>query len=363
MKVPLTPLVASLPADIPFVGPESLERKNGREFEARLGANESAFGVSPVAVAAMREAVTELAWYSDPENHDLRQALARHHGVNASQIAIAAGIDDLLGLAVRAFVDRDQVAVASLGAYPTFVYHVNGFGCRLASAPYSDGRNDLDALADLAQSPDVRLVYLSNPDNPTGTWLSAADITAFADALPEHCVFILDEAYVEFAPPDAIPPLSPTHPRTIRMRTFSKAHGLAGARVGYAICPDDIAAAFDRIRLHFGVNRVAQAGARASLGDTDFVTDVVGKVAEGRSEYEALGVELGLPALPSATNFVSFDAGTAERADGIVDRLLDRGVFVRKPAADPIARTFRVTVGRPDERALFADRLRRIVAS
>jgi histidinol-phosphate aminotransferase len=361
MSLPFTSIVASLPSAIPFVGPESIERKTGARFEARVGSNESAFGVSPVATAAMKEAIADLAWYNDPENYDLREALARHHGVTSSEIAIAAGIDDLLGLAVRAFIDRGESAVASLGAYPTFIYHVNGFGCRFSSAPYRDGKNDLDALSELAQAPDVRIVYLSNPDNPTGTWYSTSDITGLADTLPEHCVFILDEAYTEFAPEEATPPIHPIHPRVIRMRTFSKAHGLAGARVGYAICSSEIATGFDKIRLHFGVNRIAQVGATASLSDPEFITSVVSQVAEGRDEYVRVGEELGLPVLPSATNFVTFDAGTVERADRIVDHLIDHRVFVRKPRVAPLDRYFRVTVGRPDERAILADRLRTIV--
>ena len=361
MQLPFTPLVASLPSTIPFVGPESIERATGSRFEARIGANESAFGVSPIASAAMQEAVADLAWYSDPENHDLREAIAHHHGVQPSEIAIAAGIDDLLGLAVRAFIDRGEVAVASLGAYPTFIYHLDGFGCRLQSTPYRDGHNDLDALSRLAQTPDVRIIYLSNPDNPTGTWHTTADITRFIETLPDHCIFILDEAYAEFAPKDALPPIHPLHPRTIRMRTFSKAHGLAGARVGYAICPPEIATGFDKIRLHFGVNRIAQIGATASLGDKQFISDVVRRVSEGRRQYVALGEELDLPTLPSATNFVTFDAGSVDRADRIVDRLIEQRVFVRKPRVAPLDRCFRVTVGRPDERAIFSDRLRGIL--
>jgi histidinol-phosphate aminotransferase len=363
MSLPFTSLVASLPSAIPFVGPESIERKTGARFEARVGANESAFGVSPIAVSAMKEAVEDLAWYNDPENHDLRQALAKHHGIASSEIAIAAGIDDLLGLAVRAFIDRGESAVASLGAYPTFIYHLNGFGCRFSSAPYIDGRNDLDALSELAQAPDVRIVYLSNPDNPTGTWFSGSNITSFVNALPDHCIVILDEAYTEFAPEDAAPPIHPIHPRVIRMRTFSKAHGLAGARVGYAICSSEIATGFDKIRLHFGVNRIAQVGALASLGDPDFVTSVVSQVAEGRNDYALLGEEVGLPTLPSATNFVTFDAGTAGRADSILNGLINQRVFVRKPRAAPLDQYFRVTVGRSEERTIFADHLRAILKS
>ena len=255
------------------------------------------------------------------------------------------------------------VAVASLGAYPTFIYHVNGFGCKLSSAPYVDGRNDLDALSTLAQSEDVRIVYLSNPDNPTGTWYSTGALSRFIDTLPDHCVFILDEAYTEFAPEEATPPIQPIHPRVIRMRTFSKAHGLAGARIGYAICSAEIASGFDKIRLHFGVNRIAQVGALASLGDTEFIAAVIASVETGRQEYEALGKELGLATLPSATNFVTFDAGEASRADAILERLVEQRVFIRKPRVEALDRYFRVTVGRADERALFAERLKEILRS
>ena len=363
MSLPFTPLVQSLPSAIPFVGPETIERNTGAIFEARVGANESAFGVSPVGASAMRDAVGTLAWYNDPENHDLRQGLATHHGVRPDEIAIGAGIDDLLGLSVRAFVDRGEVAVASIGAYPTFIYHVDGFGCRLSAAPYRDGQNDLGALSELAQSEDVRIVYLSNPDSPTGTWYSTPELSSFIGSLPDHCIFILDEAYAEFAPEDTAPPILPIHPRVIRMRTFSKAHGLAGARVGYAICSSEIPSGFDKIRLHFGVNRIAQAGALASLGDTEFIADVISTVEEGRLEYEALGKDLGLPTLPSATNFVTFDAENASRADTILERLVAQRVFIRKPRVEALDQYFRVTVGRPEERAVFAERLRNIVGS
>lgn len=352
-----TSIVSSLPSTIPFVGPEAIERRVGREFEARLGANESAFGVSPKAVEAMRAASACVSWYNDPENHDLRAALAARHSVETHEIAIVAGIDDLLGLIVRLFVDRGESVVASLGAYPTFVYHVNGFGCKLVTRPYREGRNDYGALLDAVEEADARLLYLSNPDNPAGTWLTRSEIGELIVRLPERCVLILDEAYAEFAPDEAIPPIHPIHPRVIRARTFSKVYGMAGARVGYAVCEEEIASAFNKVRLHFGVNLVAQRGALAALKDRTFVENVVAQVAEGRREYEELAMTLGLPTLPSGTNFVTFDAGSKERAEGILAGLQDRGVFIRKPGHPPVDRYFRVTVGRPEERALFAERL------
>ena len=229
--------------------------------------------------------------------------------------------------------------------------------------PYRDDRNDLEGLAEAAAETDARLVYLSNPDNPTGTWHPAARIRTFEAMLPDRCLLILDEAYSEFATEDAPTPMAPIGPRVIRMRTFSKAHGMAGARIGYAVADAEVVEALEKVRHHYGVNRVAQAGALASLEDTEFVANVVRSVVEGRADYARLGERLGLPTLPSATNFVAFDAGTVDRANTILENLQRHGAFVRKPAAAPLDRFFRVTVGTPEERQLFAGILSTVLAA
>jgi histidinol-phosphate aminotransferase len=355
---PFTSLVQKLPATIPFIGPETFERKTGRIFKARVGANESAFGISPKARLAMRDAVDGLGWYNDPENYDLRSALAQLYNLPIGHICVGAGIDDLLGLVVRAFLEPGQMTVASLGSYLTYHYHVAGFDAGSHVVSYRDDRNDLAALVEAVRESGSHLVYLANPDNPTGTWHTATELQDFLDALPDTCICILDEAYFEFAPDDSILPMVPHDPRVIRMRTFSKAHGMAGARIGYAIAHPEIVTAFDKVRLHFNVNRVAQIGALASLGDELFIQSVVQAVTDGRAEYDALGCELGLPTVPSATNFVSFDCETADRAQKILDGLIEHRVFVRKPGVLPIDRLIRVTVGSPKERAIFSDVLR-----
>jgi histidinol-phosphate aminotransferase len=359
---PFTQLVRKLPATVPFVGPEALERRHGRVFEVRIGANESAFGISPRAREAMRQAIEQVSWYNDPENYELREALARHHGVSMTHVAVAAGIDDLLGLVVRACVEPGEIVVTSLGGYPTFNYHVVGYGGELHFVPYRNDHNDLQGLSEAVARTGSRLVFLANPDNPTGTWHPARDLRRFIDGLPDGCVLILDEAYIEFAPPEILLPFDPDDVCLIRMRTFSKAHGMAGARVGYAIASPEMVTSFEKIRLHFGVNRVAQAGALASLQDPAFVRNVIQAVAEGRVEYEALAREVGLQTLPSATNFVSFDAGDAGRAQAILDALVERGVFVRKSITPPLDRCVRVTVGTPSERQVFAEILREVLS-
>ncbi len=357
-RAPLSRLVAGLPATVPFVGPEAIERQSGRPIILRLGANESAFGPSPLAREAMRAAVDRVACYGDPESYELRAALAERHGVGMQNIVVGSGIDDLLGLAVRAFLDQDDTAVTSLGAYPTFNYHVTGFGAALERVPYRDDRNDLPGLADAARRFGARLVFLANPDNPTGTWYPAEELRAFLDSLPRDSLLLLDEAYIDFAPEETILPMDPSDPRVLRLRTFSKAHGMAGARIGYAIGDAETIAAFEKIRLHFGVNLVAQTGALASLADDGFLRQVAREVAQGRDEYAALARDLGLVPLPSATNFVTMDAGTPQRAHALLAALAARDVFIRMPGAPPLDRCVRVTVGTASQRAAFSAVLR-----
>lgn len=354
----LTPLVAGLPASVPFVGPEAQERARGTAFRARLGANESVFGPSPRAVAAMAEAAAGAWMYGDPEAHDLRAALAAHHGVSPANVMIGEGIDGLLGTLVRLLVAPGDPVVTSRGAYPTFAYHVAGFGGALHAVPYRDDAEDPAALLDAVRITGARLVYLANPDNPMGSWHPASAVAALVAALPEDCVLCLDEAYADFAPEAAIPPLDPTEARVIRMRTFSKAYGLAGARIGYALGEAGLIAAFDRVRNHFGVNRIGQIGALAALADQDWLRAVVGQVTEAKARIAAIAADNGLTALPSATNFVALDCGRdGTFARRVLDGLLARGVFARMPFVAPQDRCIRVTAGRPADLDILADAL------
>lgn len=344
----LTPLAASLPDTVPFVGPETQERAMGQKFAARLGANESGFGPSPAAVAAMTAAAEDVWMYGDPEAHDLKAAIAAHHGVSPAHLVVGEGIDGLLGLTVQLLVGQDDVAVTSAGAYPTFNFHVAGFGGRLVRVPYLGDHEDPHALADAARTQAAKVVYLANPDNPMGSWHPADTLTAMIRDLPEGTLLILDEAYADLAPPGAIPVIDPDAPNVIRMRTFSKAHGLAGLRVGYALTNPALAKAFDKVRNHFGLGRLAQSAAVAALGDQAHLAQVQAAVTAGRARIGAIAASHGFAALPSATNFVTLDC----RRDGdfarrVLAQLAQRGVFVRMPGVAPLDRCIRVSVG-PD---------------
>ncbi len=360
----LTALAATLPATVPFVGPEAQERQRGRPFRARIGANESGFGPSPAVKAAIAEAAGDVWKYADPENHELKAALAAHLGVAPENITVGEGIDGLLGLVVRLFVEPGQPVVTSLGAYPTFNYHVAGFGGRLVSLPYLDDRENLEGLADAARRENAPLVYLSNPDNPMGTWWEAAEISRLIEALPETTLLVLDEAYGETAPASAIPPLDVARPNVLRMRTFSKAYGLAGLRCGYAIGEAETIRAFDKVRNHFGVNRVAQTAALAALADQDYLFSVIGSVAACRNRIAAIAEANGVKPVPSATNFVTFDCGgDSAFALKVMQALIARDVFVRKPMAPVLDRCVRVSVGPEAEIDLFEQMLPEALAA
>lgn len=355
-----TPLVRSLPDTAPFIGPEALERAQGRPFALRLGANESVFGPSPQAQEAMRAAVEQAQWYADPECWETRAALSACLGVSIEHIGVGAGIDDLLGQVARLYIDAGRQVVASLGSYPTFAFHVAGLGGVIDRVPYRDDRNDLEALADAARRSQATCVFLANPDNPSGSRFTGDEVAAFLAALPQQTTLLLDEAYSEFAPADTLTSVSADDPRLIRFRTFSKAYGMAGMRIGYVIAAPATVRALDKVRLHFGVNIVAHAGAQASLADHDYLASVVTEVARGREEYAALARECGLVALPSATNFVLFDVGGVERARATVAALAQAGAFIRMPGAPPLDRCIRVTVGDASARAAFARLFREV---
>jgi histidinol-phosphate aminotransferase len=357
-----TRVVEDLPANTPFIGPERLMRERGLRDLVRLGANESVFGPSPKAVEAMAAQLERLAWYGDPDSYDLRSALAQRLDCGIDEILVASGIDELMGLCVRAFLEIGGVAVATRGTYPTFAYHVAGYGGRLVTAPYTnEGAPDLDALASLAARERASIVYLANPDNPSGVFVEAKEIERFYDALPSDTLLLLDEAYADFVEPARL--LRPRfEERLVRARTFSKAYGLAGARIGYALTARSNNERFERIRLQYGVNRNAQIGALASLEDDAHLAWVVRETAASRSAYEALASELGTTTIASSTNFVCIDMGSAAFATGVVSALLERGVWIRKPGVPPLDRYVRVSAGTPPMRDAFANALRAVLA-
>lgn len=358
MRFNFTDHIRSLPSSVPFVGPETAERSSGRVFTARIGANENSFGPSPKAIKAMEEAAKEQWKYGDPENYDLRTAIAKKHNISIDNVVVGLGIDTLLGVAVRLFVEPNVSVVTSNGAYPTFNFHVDGFGGKLIKVPYVEDRESIPDLVAATHAQDARVVYLANPDNPMGTWWAVSDIEKMATQLPTDAILFLDEAYCEFVPDGAVPKIDITQRNVLRFRTFSKAYGLAGARVGYAIGDAELISAFNKVRNHFEMNRAAQIGALAAFMDGEWLSHIQTSVAAGRDRIYSIAQTNGLTTIPSATNFVTIDCGKdADFANKVLEKLTDLDVFVRKPFAYPGNRCIRVGVGADEELNIFAKAL------
>lgn len=358
----LTPLCASLPASVPFVGPEAQERARNAPFLARLGANENGFGPSPKAIKAMQDAAKDAWMYGDPESHDLRQALAAHHNIPPENIMVGEGIDGLLGLVCRLLIDKGDHVVTSAGAYPTLNYHAAGFGAEIHTVPYAGDFEDPNRLIAKARAVQAKLIYFANPDNPMGSWHSADTVADMIRHVPAQALLVLDEAYIDLAPDGTAPPLDPETAGVIRMRTFSKGYGLAGIRVGYAIGPKALINAFNKVRNHFGISRISQAGALAALQDQDWLIQTRRNVEKARLRIVEIAAKHGLQALPSATNFVTIDCGhDGAHARRLLQALVDKGVFVRMPFVPPQDRCIRISCAPDADLDTFAKALSEIL--
>jgi histidinol-phosphate aminotransferase len=351
-----SPQIESIPATTPFIGPETLGRRVGRPMHLRLGANESLFGPSPRVLEVIRDHAAEVALYGDPEAPELRDALGGVLGCTRDEIRLGSGIDELLSLVLRAVAGPGDAVVTTLGSYPTFDYGVRACGATLVQCPYrADGFVDIDALIAASDDDRVRLVYLANPDNPSGTLTPAADVLRLEAALRPDQWLLLDEAYADFADPDELPKV-PTR-RLIRTRTFSKAHAMAGMRLGVAQAPVELLAQLDKFRMHFGVNRLALLAGLAAIEDRAHVASVV---AQTRLLQAQISQKLPGRVRRTWTNFSLIDCGSKERAEATLAALLQEGVFVRKPAKPPLDGYLRVSIGPESVMEEFLGALRRV---
>lgn len=294
----------------------------------------------------MVAAVGEVWQYGDPENHELKVALARHHCCGPENIVVGPGIDGLLGLICRLTLQPGTKVVTSLGAYPTFNFHVAGYGAELIRVPYRGAHEDPEGLLAAARKHKARLLYVANPDNPMGSHHPGHVVLDLLANLPTETLLILDEAYADLAPAGAIPEIPADHPQVIRFRTFSKGYGMAGARVGYAIAESSLADAFNKVRDHFGMGRISQIGALAALQDKDYLAEVRAKVMAGRTRLCAIARSHGLEPMLSATNFVTIDLGRdGDFARRVLAEAQARGLFIRMPGVAPLDRCIRISIG------------------
>lgn len=339
---------------------EDVKRELGLTDVIKLASNENALGPSPKAVAALREAIGGVHRYPDGKGTALRQKLAARLGVAFEQVVLGNGSDELITLALRAYVEPgDEIIVAD----PTFlIYRTAGqvCGATVKSVPLKQFRYDLPAMR-RAITPKTRMLFIANPDNPTGTYVTAGDVVAFMNGLSDDVLVVFDEAYVELADVPEFPqtvPLVQAGRAVLVTRTFSKAYGLSGLRVGYGIAPAPIAEALQKVREPFNVNTLAQVAATAALDDEAHLEATRAYVRAGKQAlYPALEA-LGIQAVPTAANFILMEVGAKARA--VAQQLLAKGIIVREMSAWHLDGFLRVTIGTPDETARLIAALREI---
>ncbi|HET8849081.1 MAG TPA: histidinol-phosphate transaminase [Marinobacter sp.] len=329
----------------------------------KLASNENPLGPSEIALAAARKALNELCLYPDGNGFDLKQALAKRLGVGMNQITLGNGSNDVLEIIARSFATPDTEVVYSQYAFAVYPLVTQAIGAKGVAVPAKEWGHDLDAMAD-AVNERTRLVFVANPNNPTGTVHTSDAIEAFLDRIPEQVLVVLDEAYCEYLTGEGYPDgvtLLDRYPNLIVCRTFSKAWGLAALRVGYSVSSAAIADILNRVRQPFNVDSVALAAATAVLGDEAYLQRSREVNAAGLRQMTDGFDRMGLPYIPSAGNFVAVEVG--EAAAGVYQALLARGVIVRPVAGYGMPRHLRVSVGLPEENERFLDALAEALVS
>ncbi|CAB3763913.1 histidinol-phosphate transaminase [Paraburkholderia solisilvae] len=332
----------------------------------KLASNENPLGMPESAQRAMARAASELGRYPDSNAFELKEALSAYYGVPADWITLGNGSNDILELAAHAFVEKGQSVVYSQYAFAIYALAAQGVGARGIVAPAAQYGHDLDAML-AAIADDTRLMFIANPNNPTGTFVDGPTLEAFLQKVPRHVVVVLDEAYTEYLAPehryDSIE-WARRYPNLLVSRTFSKAFGLAGLRIGFAVAQPELTDLLNRLRQPFNVNTLAQAAAVAALNDKPFLEKSAALNAEGYRYLTAAFDKLGLEYVPSHGNFVMVRVGNDDRAGDRVNlELLKQGVIVRPVGGYGLPQWLRVTVGLPEENEAFLAALEKTLAT
>jgi len=347
-----------------------LERELGLTGIIKLASNENPLGTSPKAIAAMRAELSETALYPDGNAFALKRALADHHGTEPAHVLVATGSDHILEMVARAFLGADRSAVISRYGFAVYTIVAQAAGAELrytdalpADHPTQPYGHDLAKMA-AAITADTRVVFIANPNNPTGTWADKSALTAFLEKVPSDCLVLLDEAYFEFASdftkeyPDGSMLLA-RFPNLIVMRTFSKIYGLAGARVGYALATPKLVEVLNRVRLSFNPNSIGQVGATAALGDAEHLQKTLELNHAELPKLDAGLKALGLKTIPSICNFVTADMGRPGRP--VFQALLKEGVIVRPLDNYGMPNHLRISVGLAEQNLRLLAALKKVL--
>lgn len=353
--------IRSIQPYIPGKPLEEAERETGRHV-VKLASNENPLGTSPLAVEAMRKALLSAHRYPDAQAYYLRQRLARHLDVPEDWLLFGNGSTELIELAALAFLAEGDPGLIASGSFPMYRIALQVRGARVIEVPLQDYRYDLAAMARRARE-GVRLVYLANPNNPTGTWFDADALAEFLNAVPQDVVVVLDEAYYEYVE-------QPGYSRSLKelragrnlivLRTFSKIYGLAGLRIGYAVARPELLEAMTRVRLPFNTSSLAQAAALAALDDTEHVRRSRENNRAGLAQLERGLRVLGLEVIPSVANFMM--VVLQQPAAAVAEALLHQGVIVRPLAWMGFPNAIRISVGTPQENQRLLEALAVVMA-
>jgi histidinol-phosphate aminotransferase len=338
---------------------EELQREYGVRDVVKLASNENPLGPSPTVLSAVADAAKELTRYPDGNGFAIKQALAKKLSVATEQITLGNGSNDVLELVARVFAGPGDEVIYSEHAFAVYPIATKAVGATGIATPAKDYGHDLIAMQQ-AISARTKLIFIANPNNPTGTWLAADEIKAFLECVPERVMVVLDEAYIEYIE-DAEDTMAwlGDYDNLIITRTFSKAYGLAGLRIGYAVSHPETADLLNRLRQPFNANSLAQAAAVAALSDDDYLVRSREMNAAGMKQLISGFEALSLPYIPSKGNFITVNVQT--NAAEVYDDLLYEGVIVRPVANYGLPQHLRISVGLPEENERCLQALARVL--
>jgi len=341
---------------------DELERELGISNIVKLASNENPLGPSRQAIAALQQELDELNLYPDGNAFNLKQALSVELGVDMAQLTIGNGSSDILDFVLRAFVTPEHEVMFAEHAFAMYPILTRIIGATPVQVKAKNWGHDLEAMA-AAVTDKTRVIFVANPNNPTGTWLAKSELVAFLDSVPEDVLVVLDEAYFEYVDepeyPDGIK-LVQLYPNLVVTRTFSKVYGLAGLRIGYGVSTPEMADYLNRVRPPFNANNLALVAAVAALADKEHLRDTVELNRKGMQQLEAAFKVLGLDYIPSVGNFVSVKMPRSGR--GVFDALLREGVIVRPVDNYAMPDYLRITVGTEEENLKLINALEKVLA-
>jgi histidinol-phosphate aminotransferase len=343
------PGVQHLNPYLPGKPAEELEREMGLSGVVKLASNENPLGPPPKALAAMQAVMSGVALYPDSGGYRLKKAIAEHYSVAMEQITLGNGSNDVLELLARAFLTPEDEVIYSEYAFVVYSLVAQAVGAKAVVTEADNWGHGLGAMLK-AINAKTRMVFIANPNNPTGTWLDTASLIAFLDAVPDSVLVVLDEAYTEYVTHESFPDglsLLARYPNLIVTRTFSKAFGLAGLRVGFAVSNAQVANILSRVRQPFNVNSLALAAAEAALSDQAHLEETIATNTEGMALFEKRLPELGIAFIPSVGNFITIDLG--QNALPIYQAMLEQGVIVRPVANYGMPNHLRISIGKAEE--------------